>query len=101
MAVLRRRKPSSVGLEEGPRAINPNPGSTPGDDQDQIKQHLEAKIAENERLKELQQLEALHALQLPRVKTQKTEVLTKHLSAETKKDPQAMAHVIRAWLNER
>jgi flagellar M-ring protein FliF len=101
MAVFRRRKASSVRVEEGANAINPSPGSTRDDGQDQRKQQLEAKIAENERLKELQQLEALHALQLPPVKTQKTEVLTKHLSAETKKDPQAMAHVIRAWLNEK
>ena len=67
---------------------------------DSLKLQMEAKLAENEREKEQQQIEALQALQLPTVKTQKTEVLTKHLSAEAKKDPQAMAHVIRAWLSE-
>jgi flagellar M-ring protein FliF len=101
IVLLRRRKRSLVVVDEAAKGIGPNAGSTREDGQEQMKQHLEAKIAENERLKELQQLEALHALQLPPVKTQKAEVLTKHLSAETKKDPQAMAHVLRAWLTER
>ena len=99
-ALLRRKKkPALAVLSGGPKEI---PGAAAGESglPDSLKQQLEAKLAENEREKEQQQLEALRALQLPTVKTQKTEVLTKHLSAETKKDPQAMAHVIRAWLNE-
>ena len=87
-----RLRVKDQGEFRGPAAAQDIPNS--------LKQQLEAKIAENDRAKEQQQIEALQALQLPTVKTQKTEVLTKHLSAETKKDPQAMAHVIRAWLNE-
>ncbi len=93
-----KKKPVVQVSSEGAREIQ---GSAAGQDiPNSLKQQLEAKIAENDRAKEQQQIEALQALQLPTVKTQKTEVLTKHLSSEAKKDPQAMAHVIRAWLNE-
>jgi flagellar biosynthesis/type III secretory pathway M-ring protein FliF/YscJ len=62
---------------------------------------LEERLTDQQILKEKQELEAMSALKLPAVKTQKTEVLTKHLSAEAKKDPQAMAHILRTWLSER
>jgi flagellar M-ring protein FliF len=94
----RRKKLVTAAVGQGAKAIHAASEHPPYDD---LKQQLEAKLADNDRMKELQHLEALQALQLPTVKTQKTEVLTKHLSAETKKDPQAMAHVIRTWLNER
>ncbi len=96
MAMLRRNKKTTV-VAVGPKTI----GAKPEHPADDLKQQLEAKLAENDKLKEQQKLDMLHSLQLPAVKTQKTEVLAKHLSAETKKDPQAMAHVIRAWLNEK
>ncbi len=38
-------------------------------------------------------------LKLPAVSTKKTEVLTKHIAAEAKKDPAAMAQVVRSWLH--
>lgn len=66
-----------------------------------IRKQLEDKFAEQQAAKERQELEALAALKMPSVKTQKTEVLSKHLSAETKKDPMAIAHILRTWLNER
>ena len=31
--------------------------------------------------------------------TKKTDVLTKHIVAETKKNPTAMAQVVRTWLS--
>ena len=100
IAMLRRkRKPAATGLAAGQKEI-PGAASEPAAVLESLKEQMEAKLAENERAKEQQQIEALRALQLPTVKTQKTEVLTKHLSAETKKDPAAMAHVIRAWLSE-
>jgi len=100
IAMLRRkRKPAATGLAAGQKEI-PGAASEPAAVLESLKEQMEAKLAENERAKEQQQIEALRSLQLPTVKTQKTEVLTKHLSAETKKDPAAMAHVIRAWLNE-
>jgi flagellar M-ring protein FliF len=57
---------------------------------------LEARMAEQQAL---QEAEALMALKAPVVSTRKTEVLVKHISAEAKKDPTAMAHVVRSWLN--
>ena len=66
-----------------------------------IRRQLQDKLNEQQAAKERQELEALAALKLPAVKTQKTEVLTKHLSSETKKDPMATAHILRTWLNER
>ena len=62
-------------------------------------QELEAKFAEQSALKEQQAKEVLASLKLPPVKTKKTEVLVKHIGAEAKKDPGAMAQVVRTWLN--
>ena len=45
------------------------------------------------------EVEALAALGIPQVSTKKTDVLTKHIRTETEKDPAALAHVIRSWLN--
>lgn len=94
-----KKKNSALGVSsDGPKEIEG--ASAEQSIPDSVKLQMEAKLAENDREKAQQQIEALQALQLPTVKTQKTEVLTKHLSAEAKKDPQAMAHVIRAWLSE-
>ncbi len=45
------------------------------------------------------EVEALAALGISQVSTKKTDVLTKHIRTETEKDPAALAHVIRSWLN--
>ena len=45
------------------------------------------------------QAEELMKLRTPVVATKKTEVLSKHISAEAKKDPTAMAQVVRSWLS--
>jgi flagellar M-ring protein FliF len=64
-----------------------------------LEKQFEAKISEQNALKEQQTKEVLNSLKLPPVKTKKTEVLVKHIASEAKKDPAAMAHVIRTWLN--
>jgi flagellar biosynthesis/type III secretory pathway M-ring protein FliF/YscJ len=38
-------------------------------------------------------------LKLPPV-TKKTEVLTKHIGEQAKKDSASMAHVLRAWMSD-
>ena len=43
--------------------------------------------------------EQLMALRVPVVKTQKMEVLTKHLANEAKTEAENMAQVVRTWLN--
>jgi flagellar M-ring protein FliF len=98
-AVFLRRKsrPESRGVVQARLA----PGEADQIASDGLRRQLEEKMAEQHALKERQELEALASLKAPTVKTQKTEVLSKHLSAETKKDPMAMAHILRTWLNER
>ena len=66
---------------------------------EQIQREIEARMAEQSALQAKQQAEELMKLKMPTVKTKKTEVLTKHISAETKKDPTAMAQVVRSWLH--
>jgi flagellar M-ring protein FliF len=60
---------------------------------------VQQQLASNEQERERQEAEVLSALKLP-VHTKKSEVLKKQLSEEAKKDPAAMAQLIRTWLNE-
>jgi flagellar M-ring protein FliF len=63
-------------------------------------QHMEAQIAEQTAIKKQQEIEAMTALKLPQVKTKKSEVLTKHIAEEAKKDATTMVQVLRNWINE-
>ncbi|MEO8096866.1 MAG: flagellar basal-body MS-ring/collar protein FliF [Acidobacteriota bacterium] len=56
---------------------------------------LAGQVAEHDRL----EAEAILALKIPAAATKKTDILTKHIAAEVKKDPAAMAQVVRSWLN--
>jgi len=62
-------------------------------------QTLEAQMAEQAVEKAKQEAEALMKLKLPVISTKKTDVLTKHIAAEIKKDPAVMAQVVRSWLH--
>ena len=66
---------------------------------DEMQQHLEARLAEQLSQRAKKEAEALMAMKLPAVATKKTEVLTKHIATESKKDPTAMAQVVRSWLD--
>ena len=57
---------------------------------------LERKIAEQAKA----DLAAIAALKLPTVTTKKGELLTKEISASTKKDASVPAHVLQTWLHE-
>jgi flagellar biosynthesis/type III secretory pathway M-ring protein FliF/YscJ len=61
----------------------------------QIQDRMDQKQIENAR----KEAEALMRLKLPDGHTNKTDVLTKHLATEAKKDPNAAVQVIRAWLD--
>jgi flagellar M-ring protein FliF len=63
-------------------------------------QVMEAQIAEQAALKRQQEIEAMTALKLPQIKTKKSEVLTKHIGEEAKKDASTMVQVLRNWINE-
>jgi flagellar M-ring protein FliF len=72
-----------------------NVGPTPAEMQHQI----EGQMAEQASLHARKQAEELMKLKIPEVSTKKTEVLTKHIASESKKDPAVMAQVVRSWLN--
>ncbi len=56
-------------------------------------------MAEQAALRQKQETDALNALKLPPV-TKKTEVLTKHIGEQAKKDSASMAHVLRSWMTD-
>jgi flagellar M-ring protein FliF len=64
-----------------------------------LQKQLEAQMAEQAALHAKREAEELMKLKIPAVSTKKTEVLTKHITTEAKKDPILMAQVIRSWLN--
>jgi flagellar M-ring protein FliF len=66
---------------------------------EQMQRQMEAKFAEQAALQAKQEAEELMKLKLPTISTKKTEVLTKHISTESKNDPTAMAQVVRTWLS--
>ena len=87
----RRRKKRGTATVEGDKQL-----SSPAAD---AEKELEARLAEQVALQQKQDAEAILALKIPAVSTKKTDVLTKHIAQEVKKDPVAMAHVVRNWLN--
>ena len=44
--------------------------------------------------------EVRESFRLPPMTTTKTEVLTKQVVEEARKDPSALAQIVRSWLNE-
>jgi len=93
----RRKKAAGAGQIPGPAAIDagsPKPLST-----DDVQKQLEGRMAEQQAEHARLEVEALMALKLPVVKTKKTEVLMKHIAAETKTDADSLARVVRTWLN--
>lgn len=66
---------------------------------EQLQSQIENRLAEQAAQRQRQEAEALNALKLPPV-TKKTEVLTKHIAEQAKKDAASMAHVVRAWMSE-
>jgi flagellar M-ring protein FliF len=85
-----------------PAVAAPASGSAPAalpESPEAIQKQIEAKLAEQQAIQAKQAAEQLMALKQPTVTTKKMEVLSKHITQEAKKDPQAMAQVVRSWLN--
>lgn len=61
---------------------------------------MEAQIADQAATKKQQEVEAMRMLKLPQVTTKKSEVLTKHIAEEAKRDATSMVQVLRSWMNE-
>lgn len=94
VVALRSRRGSGAGPAKLPVEL-PAGGAplTP----EQIQSQIENRLAEQAAQRQRQETEALNALKLPPV-TKKTEVLTKHIAEQAKKDAASMAHVVRAWM---
>ncbi|HEY7337712.1 MAG TPA: flagellar basal-body MS-ring/collar protein FliF [Bryobacteraceae bacterium] len=65
----------------------------------EAEKQVQAKIAAHAAEQERKNAAALAQLKLPTGTTNKTEVLTKHIAAEAKKDPVVIAQVVRSWLH--
>ena len=102
-----KKKGANVKVEHGAEAIEGKnsatdagspkqlPDSTPA----QTPQELEKKAAEEAQLAAQQEKEVLAGIKLPETTTKKGEVLKKHIRDEIKKSPEAIANVVRTWLN--
>ncbi|MCE5310508.1 MAG: flagellar M-ring protein FliF [Acidobacteriales bacterium] len=99
----KRRKKVVEASIEGPAALTAGDAGAPAaiEKGPDLEQQMAAKLAEQAAMKDRLEAEALNSLKLPQVTTKKTEVLTKHINTEAKKDPGSMAHLVRTWLNER
>ena len=87
----------AIGAGKGHEGAGGVPALGNGDES--LEHQIEARLAEQAAEKARQTAEVLGAMKLAAVTTKKTEVLTKQIAAEAKKDPQSMAHVVRSWLN--
>jgi len=73
--------------------------AAPQNNSPNLQSQIENQLAEQAALRQKQETDALNALKLPPV-TKKTEVLTKHIAEQAKKDSANMAHVLRAWMSD-
>lgn len=60
---------------------------------------IEARLAEQAAEQQRREAEAILSMKIPTVTTKKTDILTKHITEEVKKDPAATAQVVRSWLH--
>src|SRR3984957_3219283 len=98
MVVAEMRKKKRVAAElaaEALEAAKANTGPSVADAQKNLEARMAGQVGEQAR----KDAEAMLSLKLPEVQTKKTEVIKKHIAAEAKKDPTAMAQVVRTWLN--
>ncbi len=101
--MLRRKKKQTVVATPSGRTIassNAELAALAAAADSDLGRQLDAKLAEQTALKERQTAEALSSLKVRPVTTKKTEILTKHIVEETKKDATSMAYIVRSWLNE-
>lgn len=97
--LMRKLKGKTV-KADGPGAIPPPATGQLPAARAQTGKTLEAQFAEQTERKRQMELEALQALRLPEMTTKKAEVLAKHITEEAKKDPEAIAHILRGWLQD-
>ncbi len=98
--ILSRRKKQAKPVET-PAQIEAAARSLAAQAAEDISKKLQGQLDEQAATRERQQMEAMNTLKLPQVTTKKAEVLTRHIHEEAKKDPKAMAQLLRTWLNEK
>jgi flagellar M-ring protein FliF len=72
-----------------------------GEDDDSAGKNIEAQLTDQAALVARREAQALEAMQTPKAGTNKSEVLTKHLRENLKKDPIAQVQMLRTWINEK
>jgi flagellar M-ring protein FliF len=99
--LLRRRPAASVDPSRPAVSGGAAPAQIPPGDDDALEQQTLAAMEHNRAEKERLEREALLALQkqLP-AQTKKAEVLKKAIAEQTRKDPEAIAQLIRTWITE-
>ena len=65
-----------------------------------LEEQMQAQFADQAKLEQRLEQEALSSIKLPKVTTKKTEVLVKQVKEAAKKDASVGAHVLRAWIGE-
>jgi flagellar M-ring protein FliF len=98
-ALKGRGKKKKVSVEAKPAVEKAQPKELPAASAGEGEKRVEAKIAAQAAEQERKNAAALAQLKLPTGTTNKTEVLTKHIAAEAKKDPVVIAQVVRSWLH--
>ena len=96
----RTRKRKSVAAEVAAAALEPASTKELAPSAQDLERQINEQMNEQNAEKARQEAETLMKLKLPAVSTKKTEVLIKHIGAEAKKDPTALAQVVRTWLHE-
>lgn len=100
MVLAKARNKKRVAAEAAAQAIEAaKAAALAGPSVAEAQKNLEARMAGQIGEQERKDAEAMMQLKLPEVQTKKTEVIKKHIAAEAKKDPTAMAQVVRTWLN--
>lgn len=95
--LLLRRRRRAIRVDDGAKTLEsggPARQRTAAD----VEAELNQKLLDHQKEAALQAAEQLAALKLPGP-TKRTEVITRHIVEEVKKDPQAMAQVVRSWLS--
>jgi flagellar biosynthesis/type III secretory pathway M-ring protein FliF/YscJ len=99
MVLLRRSKAKKRKLQVEQMPALEAGASGPALTMEEMTRQIEAKLADQAIEKARLEAEQLMALRVPVGKTQKTEVLTKHLVNEARTETENMAQVVRTWLN--
>jgi len=98
--VIRKGKKNKIAVETGAAALADGKSKelAAGASDDQ-QRGIEAQMTELAAAQSRREAEELMKLKIPAGATKKTEVLSKHIAAEAKKDPALMAQVVRSWLH--